>query len=351
MSLELMEDHPPTSHLGSSEWQSHSFQESFVTMGKRKEASASTQAGKRKKSLPTSDVDATAMRRSEAPSQSSGTVDAGSASSKPRRALRRRSTDEAVERCIQTKLQGISKQAIETQPLPCGRLLRVKLSEDISSSRGQPGSRLGAKYWRGIRSFLGQVDELQKLKPDPKLTVDKGMMAALEQMCVINASLRSPERMLAWLRTTDTINERELIGVFKICSSPKKTTHAHAMEVVVATLRMVAEKSSLDKFTHVFTAAKDLLDEALTSNYNAARKNGVNRETWLEARRVFSVCFWPPGVARVLLPPACHMDFLGGAYGFFFRSNFFGPWVRSRQTSQFWKCNGMRHDKWALETS
>ena len=128
------------------------------------------------------------------------------------------------------------------------------------------------------------------------------MLAALEQMCVINASQRSPERMMAWLRTCTSINERELVGVLKICASPKKTTHAHSMQVVVAVLKTVAQKSALDKFAHVLTAAKDLLDEALTSNYNAARKNGIKRETWLEVTMGSAVCSSPARVALCLRP-------------------------------------------------
>ena len=138
-------------------------------MGKRKDVTSTTQGAKRAKNLPSVDVDAKTLRRDDAASSSAG-PSSSTSSSRPSRPLRRRSTDEAVERCIQTKLQGINKQAIETQPLPCGRLLRVKLAEDISSSRAQPSSRLGAKYWRGIRAFFGQVDELQKLKPDPPVT-------------------------------------------------------------------------------------------------------------------------------------------------------------------------------------
>ena len=265
-----------------------------VPMGKRQESGkrSGTAEKRRKTAYPSVDVDAKSMNQTQPVAASSQSDVKDSASSAGgARPLRRRSTDEAVERCIQNKLQGVSKQAIETQPLPCGRLLRQKLGEDIKTTRGQPGTRLGATYWRGIRSYFGQSDELEKLKPDASLPVSKAMITALEAMTVLNAGLRSAESMLAWLRSCESVNERELLGIFKLCASPKKTTHWQAMQVVVATLRTIAGKSELDKYHHIYAAGKDLIDQALTSCYNSARKNGVSREAWLE---VLLASWWHP---------------------------------------------------------
>ena len=250
-------------------------------MGKRKDSNKPT-ADKRRKSLPTVGVDGKSIEKpaiqSSQASAFSGQPSEGSSS----RPLRRRTTDEAVERCIQTKLQGVSRQAIETQKLPCGRLTRDKLSADIKATRGQAHSRLGATYWRSLRAQLGKADSLQQLKTDETLPVSKDMVKALEALCVINVAMRSPEAMLAWLQGCDGLNEREIIGIFKICNSPKKTTHTQAMQVVVATLRTLVAIGSVSKFEKVYVAAKDLIDQALTSSYNTSRKNGVAKQTWLE---------------------------------------------------------------------
>ena len=250
-------------------------------MGKNK-SQAKDVGEKRRRVLPTVGVDGKAIANNPSQSAASASSSTGPAQSQNPRPVRRRNTDDAVERCIQTKLQGISRQAIETQKLACGRLTRDKLAADIRATRGNPNTRLGATYWRNLRQVLGKDDALQHLATDSTMELNKKMLQALEGMCVVNVSLRSPEAMLAWLKGAQSINRRELIGILKVCNSPKKTTHSHAMQVVVATLRTLTTFGDIMQHQDVLEAARDLIDSALTSSYNLAKKNGVPKEAWLE---------------------------------------------------------------------
>ena len=156
-------------------------------MGKRK-TSADGLASKRPKAqLPSSDLH---TRTISTPSSSGSSMRADAGGST--RTLKRRSTDDQVERVIAEKLQGISKSAIESRPLPDGRLLRQKLADDIRSTRGR--GRLGTTYWRGLRQYYGKQPALENVKVDKSLPVNDELVHGLEAMSVSNTAMRSAER-------------------------------------------------------------------------------------------------------------------------------------------------------------
>ena len=275
-------------------------------MGKRKISTPAGSVGKKqqKVSLPSSDVHALSISGASSSSRG-GIAGAMGTTSRP---LKRRSTDEQVERCITTKLQGVPRQSLESRPLPCGRLLRTKLAADIRATRGS--GRLGSRYWRGIRAFFGHRPELESIKVDKTQPVSEELILGMQVMSETNTSLRSCERLVAYMETCPGLNPRELVGIMKVCSSPKLTTTQQAHQAVLSTLRCVARAGVMEQSMHILTAARDLIDTAMTCSFNAARKNKVDSDAWVQVSDAKSSTYQTP-VAVVSLGralPMCWLD-------------------------------------------
>ena len=85
---------------------------------------------------------------------------------KGRRQLGRRSSEETIERAIQTKFVHIPSEVLETKRFD-GLLIRDRIKADRAAL--VKGQRLGAKYWDSLLNEVGdQVEGLGPLRPEAK---------------------------------------------------------------------------------------------------------------------------------------------------------------------------------------
>lgn len=147
--------------------------------------------------------------------KAAGSLDASS--SKRRRQLDRRNTEERAERALQTHCKGVSMQRLATTQVG-GRTARDCVVEAIRNS--PRNSRLGQTFWRELSQQYGFDDSDVKLKPRSKSDVVGDDLAGSLALCFDpNPATRTVSSLSSVLSARSALNQRELIGLLNALPS------------------------------------------------------------------------------------------------------------------------------------
>ena len=139
----------------------------------------------------------------------------------PRRQLCRRDTDEATNRAIERHFRGVPKSCIETKLID-GLSLRQRIARDLRASRAcGKARRLGTTYWRGLRDLYVDEPSLAELPVDKEAKVQTALKRAMEKLVLHATAARSSEPMQAFMRTTSSLNRKELLGLAAMVLKPQ----------------------------------------------------------------------------------------------------------------------------------
>ena len=203
---------------------------------------------------------------------------------KPRRSLKSRNTEEAVERCLVERFKSVPRSVLESKACPDGQLLRTKLTTDLRRSRRE-GRRLGTTYWRELETWFSARPRLESISTTPGEKADPKLMAAMKVAANPAVAERSAEPMTAYLSTCLALNGTEVLGMMKTMNAARRVNRSDRDTILVSLMRALHRLGPdvFDLHLPTLQAGREMVDEALTSMYNQSQKSHIKSSTWLQA--------------------------------------------------------------------
>ena len=150
----------------------------LAAMAPKKRSAASGQATAKKQKSEAAAKAAASSNKEASLLQAQEALQDESAST--RRTLKKRNTNDEVDRKIQSHFPGMSATQIESKRVD-GLTLRERVERDTHEARGKKGSRLGASYWQDLQTtYAGQDSGPSALKvKDSNEPVSDALLQAL----------------------------------------------------------------------------------------------------------------------------------------------------------------------------
>lgn len=195
------------------------------------------------------------------------------------KALRRRDTDEAVQKSIRDTFPKFDHLRTDVV-LHEGVTLRERLTND--KRRSKDGSlSMGATYYRNLRQWYDPQDGvLSKLQVNVSTEpVRPTVMAAL-----VAFKARPAERgpLTEWLRTSSAGSQRELVGVFKAILELRAGISKQQCNLIIDCMRWVTRNNIHASFPSECAAMKAHWDDALTQAFANLKKEGLSGKMFWE---------------------------------------------------------------------
>ena len=101
-----------------------------------------------------------------------------------------------------------------------GMTLRERITYDRANL--PKGKRMGVNYWRDLaQEYVMQSDPVAELCPSAaSVPISENLLVATATMHNKNPAVRSLDPISGFLRVCDSLNEVELIGLFKCLTAP-----------------------------------------------------------------------------------------------------------------------------------
>ena len=163
--------------------------------------------------------------------------------------------------------------------------LRSRVSRDIKANRSLgKAKRLGTRYWRHLRSIYLDAPDLDALPVDKTLATSPHLRKAMEKLVMTAAAQRSSEPALSFLKTTDAMNRREILGISGMLLKPHLLTKSHSLELTVGLCQCLVRLKLVEANKDILAVMQDLVDESITALWTSARKGRISLDTWIEVR-------------------------------------------------------------------
>jgi hypothetical protein len=175
------------------------------------------------------------------------------AAARKRRQLSRRSSDQQVDRIIESKFAGLDIVHRETHTVN-GELLRDRIARDRREL--PPGGRLGACYYRDLLMewSAGQAG-WQDLRPSVKgESVKDELILNLDLCCHSNPNVRTIEPLCAYLRNCEALNQTEVYGAIKAIAANSVLGHQKRDIVVQEIMEYLVKHQQHDKWPQLMQA-------------------------------------------------------------------------------------------------
>ena len=200
-----------------------------------------------------------------------------------RRALKTRNTEDAATRAIEEKFKGVPAHILQSKPCKCGKLLHTKIVDDLRKAR-QVRKRLGANYWRELQMWFSASAPLEQIEVSKDEEVSPKLLASLRRAASTVMSERTAEPVQAYLSSCEQINGREVVGILKLCTAPKRLSRSDRDVILIALLRCLDRLGPevLHKHMEALKASKEMVDETLAAMYSSAQKGRVKASTWIQ---------------------------------------------------------------------
>jgi len=136
---------------------------------------------------------------------------------KPRRALKRKTTDEQVEKSLYDNFRTFTPTEIDGTVVE-GKTLRQRLQEDKRLQRADPKNHpMGQRYYAQLRDMYASTEHANKRLQvkDPSLSVAPALMKAMIAVQAKGSANRGA--LIGWMSTAPAVNQKE----------PKKLKKTH----------------------------------------------------------------------------------------------------------------------------
>ena len=180
------------------------------------------------------------------------------------RALRRRTTDDIVQKSIADNCKDFDQISIDGVKVD-GLTLRDRLKRDKHLQKKDNNLKTGALYYRELRyMYAGAAHPSNQLVArGPKEVVSTRLHKAL----VACKQANSNKLLLSeWLQTEPTCNQKELVGILKIAASLKPTVSLQQQQLLIETMRFLKRTG----MTETFKEDVDLMQDIWGSGLSAA---------------------------------------------------------------------------------
>ena len=193
-----------------------------------------------------------------------------------KRPLKRRDTEDCISRILQLHFASwthhdihVTVRAGETLSQ---RLLRLKRERSA-------GERISAAVIADLRrEYAPAHTPLKKLKViNADQPVEPGykrlLLAADQNNPAKKAAAR--EELLAHLAGKARTNQREVVGLLRLCSTLNPATSTNVRHFLLAVARYLARVHAETRYPNDVAILRNLFDSALAGEYSAARKSGM----------------------------------------------------------------------------
>lgn len=190
------------------------------------------------------------------------------------RRVRRRDTEEQVERSLKTHFPGWTALEVDGHRVE-GRTLRQQLTQDRKAVKN--GSmRLGSSYWKDMQAKFGGPS-----RPTRSLQVKNAadlvspvLMDALAVATHNNTTLKSRAPLSQYFASSDTVNQKEYVGILRHMLEIRPSTSTAAAAFYIDFMKFVARHRLHTHFPTETDQVKDLMDQAIAS-YHSTNLNPV----------------------------------------------------------------------------
>ena len=197
----------------------------------------------------------------------------------PRRLLRRRSTETAVERTISEHFGDFPKAAVELEQRD-GHCLRDRLLME-KRAKGK-GGRLSKGFLQKMRQKYAPAGSLhtQLAVKDPGQAVSPALRTAMDQLVDANPAKRSKDALLAWLSTTHGCNQRECVALCRWVAAQNPARQPASRTVMMKVLDFFCRGALYTTFAEEMGLMQPVWDHLLATQYSADKKERMSAPTW-----------------------------------------------------------------------
>jgi hypothetical protein len=221
------------------------------------------------------------------------------------RPLKKRNTEEQVNRCLKDNFKDFSSQEIDSIEID-GLTLRQRLARDKRESRKNKEMHMGSNYYRMLKDKYRSSDSVVK-----KLEVENQhellspeLRTALVALKNANCN-KSP--LLEFMSRVETLNQREVIGLFRGTLDLKPNISQKHTQVLIDLMRMILRLNVDTKFEKETKLMLPLFDETLCACWDRLKKGRVGpAEFWTLYGDVGSLIMMKDDVATIM---ECGSDF------------------------------------------
>jgi hypothetical protein len=205
------------------------------------------------------------------------------ASASKRRRLKRRDTEDKVDRVLAAHFKDFSVQDTDGTTRS-GLTLRQTLLEELRSKLAE-GKRISQVRIKQLRSlFMSQEDPIRSLViRDPEQAFNKDLLHALAQGENANPAKRSHQPLYAYLDTTAGLNQKEYVVLLRtiVGSSPAASIalRKHILEILKAVVRLGLHT----KFAEETQQVKRVFDDTLALTWSFMKAGGMAMDSFWEA--------------------------------------------------------------------
>jgi hypothetical protein len=195
------------------------------------------------------------------------------------RPLKKRNTEEQVNRCLKDNFKDFSSQEIDPIEID-GLTLRQRLARDKRMARKSPNMQMGSNYYKMLkdkyRSSDSVVKKLEVLNHSE--LIDPGLRKALVALKSANCN-KSP--LLEFMSGVETMNQKEVIGLYRGTLDLKPNVSQKHVQVLVELMRMILRLELDTKFEKETKLMLPLFDETLCACWDRLKRGRVGpAEFW-----------------------------------------------------------------------
>jgi hypothetical protein len=203
------------------------------------------------------------------------------ATTKERRQLNRRDSDDKVDRVVERHFSHLPPQVLENKTVN-GKRIRELVKEDIKACKGAK-TRLGKTYWQNVAVQYSEgtssIDKIAPMDGD----VRDSLVTALTFLLHENPTHRKPEKFCTYIKELkEELTESELCGLITSTLSSRQTVRDGWDPVVLAVMEYFNTFSVKAKYPSYFQACVALFDRVAARAYSELHKSNCSWGTFLE---------------------------------------------------------------------
>jgi hypothetical protein len=195
------------------------------------------------------------------------------------RPLKKRNTEEQVNRCLKDNFKEFSSQEIDSIEID-GLTLRQRLARDKRLSRKNPDMSMGSNYYRMLKDKYRSSDSVvKKLEvTNQSDLISPELRTALVALKNANCN-KSP--LLEFMSGVESLNQKEVIGLYRGTQDLKPNISQKHVQVLVDLMRMILRLELHIKYEKETKLMFPLFDETLCACWDRLKRGRVGpAEFW-----------------------------------------------------------------------
>jgi len=201
------------------------------------------------------------------------------------KSLRRRGSDEIVEKAIRDNFAGWSQTETHVNKVE-GKTIFQHIQDAKREKKVGNDIKLGKLYYSILRKKFETPDapaqRLDALVTDDTEDIDQSLVDGLMGLVRVK---RSIELFLSWTETTEAVNQLCLVAAFKqLLKLPPQRTHENA-SLTIAVLRMIKRLGLHTKHTDEMSVMQEHFDSAAVKNFSCFKARGLGASQWWAANK------------------------------------------------------------------